>query len=407
MAEFSRRELYDRVWKEPMTKIAKEFGLSGRGLAKICERNGIPVPPRGYWAKKGAGKRVARPPLLELDGERPARIGVKPYRPFVRPQPEGGSETTTPRPKPYKEMMDDVLKELKPVTVPKTLRNPHPVVARWVDGDRQDRELWERLGRVGYRSPDPSPLERRRFRILSALFTTLETHGFTAEQGTNRRDLWVRIGRDKVPLSVEEHIRQRRYRLSEEERAERQTRQVWKQTREATGELILKIKSATPAGVPGEWQDEDDAKLETKLREIVAAFIATVAYTGECRKQEDERAHQRHLAEVERRKQEERRQAEIARKKVLRIHAKSWRMAADLRAYIAAVEEAGRTGGVDATEEDLAQWLDWAKAHADELDPLTNGKALSAELSATERTMRETPRPQYSAYGAVQYLFMD
>lgn len=408
MAEFSRRELYDRVWKEPMTKVAKEFGLSDRGLAKICERNGIPVPPRGYWAKKGAGKRAPRPPLLEIDGDRRVEtIGVNRYRPPFQPSNADETVPTTPKPKPYKEMMEDVLKELKPLNVPATLRNPHSLIARWLEADRRDRELWDHVGRHGYRSPDTPPMEKCRLRVLSALFKALEAHGFTAEQGTYRRDLWVRIGQDKVLLSVEERIRQRRYKLSDKEKAERRTSQVWTQTREPTGELVLKIKSATPDGVPGEWHDEDDAKLETKLHVAVAAFIATVAYAGACREREAERAHQRYLDEMERRKQEELRQAEVARKKVLRIHAKSWRMAADLRAYIAAIEDAARNGDVNAPEEETVQWLEWAKTHADELDPLTNGQALSAELSATERAMREIPKLQYSAYGAVQYLLMD
>ncbi len=45
----NRKELYDLVWKKPMVEIAKLYGLSDRGLAKLCERNGVPVPPRGYW----------------------------------------------------------------------------------------------------------------------------------------------------------------------------------------------------------------------------------------------------------------------------------------------------------------------------------------------------------------------
>ena len=32
--------------------------MSDRGLAKICAAANIPVPTRGYWAKKQAGKRV-------------------------------------------------------------------------------------------------------------------------------------------------------------------------------------------------------------------------------------------------------------------------------------------------------------------------------------------------------------
>jgi hypothetical protein len=45
LQNLTREELYERVWKELMTKLAKEFGLSDRGLAKICERNGISILP--------------------------------------------------------------------------------------------------------------------------------------------------------------------------------------------------------------------------------------------------------------------------------------------------------------------------------------------------------------------------
>ncbi len=59
----TRQELYDRVWQTPMVKIAAEYGISGRGLAKLCERHGIPVPGRGHWAIKKAGYEVEPDPL--------------------------------------------------------------------------------------------------------------------------------------------------------------------------------------------------------------------------------------------------------------------------------------------------------------------------------------------------------
>ena len=40
----TRKELYDRVWTEPMQKLGKDFGLSDVGLAKTCRRYAIPVP---------------------------------------------------------------------------------------------------------------------------------------------------------------------------------------------------------------------------------------------------------------------------------------------------------------------------------------------------------------------------
>ena len=61
-----RSALFDRVWSVPVDKLAKEWGLSGRGLAKACRRLQIPVPPRGYWARVAAGQRVRRPKLPTL-----------------------------------------------------------------------------------------------------------------------------------------------------------------------------------------------------------------------------------------------------------------------------------------------------------------------------------------------------
>jgi hypothetical protein len=61
--EISREDLYERVWSEPIQKLSKEYGLSDVGLAKTCRRFNIPIPPRGYWAKKQAGHRVSKPSL--------------------------------------------------------------------------------------------------------------------------------------------------------------------------------------------------------------------------------------------------------------------------------------------------------------------------------------------------------
>jgi len=61
---YNREELYDKVWKLPMTQLAKEQGISDVGMAKVFRKLYIPVPGRGYWAKKAAGGKVpARPPL--------------------------------------------------------------------------------------------------------------------------------------------------------------------------------------------------------------------------------------------------------------------------------------------------------------------------------------------------------
>ena len=59
----TRESIYQRVWSQPLTIVAKEVGLTGNALAKICDRLLVPYPPRGYWAKQSVGKAPDRPPL--------------------------------------------------------------------------------------------------------------------------------------------------------------------------------------------------------------------------------------------------------------------------------------------------------------------------------------------------------
>lgn len=42
--KLSRKELYDFIWNTPITKLAKEYGLSDVGLAKLCKRHLSPYP---------------------------------------------------------------------------------------------------------------------------------------------------------------------------------------------------------------------------------------------------------------------------------------------------------------------------------------------------------------------------
>jgi hypothetical protein len=61
-----RAELFERVWSEPVETLAKQWGLSGRGLGKACDRLQIPVPPRGFWARLRNGQKIRRPRLPDL-----------------------------------------------------------------------------------------------------------------------------------------------------------------------------------------------------------------------------------------------------------------------------------------------------------------------------------------------------
>lgn len=61
--KFTRLELYELVWSEPLRKLAKQFGISDVAIAKRCRKSNIPLPGLGYWAKKEAGKKVFQAPF--------------------------------------------------------------------------------------------------------------------------------------------------------------------------------------------------------------------------------------------------------------------------------------------------------------------------------------------------------
>ena len=116
--ELNRNDLYEQVWKKPMTHLAKKHGISDVGLRKICRKLNIPTPTIGYWAKLQFGKKFVHPPLPKL------KYGEK----------ETYTLHVQPNSKKYLEI-DPRIKEFiareetaSPITVPERLVDPHPLV---------------------------------------------------------------------------------------------------------------------------------------------------------------------------------------------------------------------------------------------------------------------------------------
>jgi hypothetical protein len=75
---YDRLTLYEEVWKDPITVVAKRYGISDVALHKICNKLHIPQPPRGYWAKIKAGaKNLNKTPLPKFKG--PDKIIINRY----------------------------------------------------------------------------------------------------------------------------------------------------------------------------------------------------------------------------------------------------------------------------------------------------------------------------------------
>jgi len=63
---WSRVELYNEVWNEPLVKLSLKYGISDVRLGKVCRKLRIPHPGRGYWAKTAVGQIVEQVGLPEF-----------------------------------------------------------------------------------------------------------------------------------------------------------------------------------------------------------------------------------------------------------------------------------------------------------------------------------------------------
>jgi len=61
---YTRTEIFDLLWMEAASKVAKRLGISDVGLAKWCRQHDVPKPRSGYWSKKLHGVEVPDKPKL-------------------------------------------------------------------------------------------------------------------------------------------------------------------------------------------------------------------------------------------------------------------------------------------------------------------------------------------------------
>ena len=116
----TREELYEMVWVTPMSRLASEHGISGNGLAKICDPLGVPYPPRDYWAKKDAGKPVVtfKLPPRKDDVPQAAEIHPTPPKEASRPEVERSAIAAA--------------EKIAGIAVPESLDDLHPRVKAWI-----------------------------------------------------------------------------------------------------------------------------------------------------------------------------------------------------------------------------------------------------------------------------------
>jgi len=90
----TREQLYEAVWSMPIVQLAKRYGLSDFGLAKVCKRHQVPRPGLEYWSKNQHGKIGPKPALPALEDPKLQRVSLveRPAPPDTQSEPERFAE---------------------------------------------------------------------------------------------------------------------------------------------------------------------------------------------------------------------------------------------------------------------------------------------------------------------------
>ncbi len=367
MKQISREELYELVWRKPMTKLAEEFGLSDQGLSKICARHAIPRPPRGYWAKLEAGKEVQKHELPSCPAGTASIILFPQSGQFQRKSRKSAKRVAR------------VVVNVGKISIPGTLRNLHPIVAAWVDEHR--KEQVERRARFRARQPDDlwwgeetlADLTERdlyRFRVTSALLKGFEAQGGRALEGSIRGKLRLEASGEKFEIAVVEKMYQFHGRPSDEPKGWTAFPYHHNSALAPTGFLRFTITTYLGTGVKKEWVETSKLNGEDLLPTVIAGFLlagpALVARREEFAER-DRRIEAQRVAEEERRHLA---QLEQEKWRLFRDRAKDWEEAQRLRSFLAALEANPHSLAEEIDGMPAADWLKWAHRKVEELDPL-------------------------------------
>ena len=391
MPVLTRKELYDLVWSMPVLKVAESFGLSDVGLAKICERHRVPVPPRGYWAKKESGKKVKQAVFTEADDPLLDRIQIASMKSALPEPVREIIERNRTQRKAAQSERSDLMKapQVDPVD------DPHPAVKATVAVLRRSKPSKSGVvqavgsGLCGITIGGGS-VERVVY-ILDHLAGACEARGISVKPAETCMN--ATIGQDTVTFQVLEKTKQVPHVLTDAEiAAEEKRRKRWSQSRNPwddldfspgppkfdsvrTGELWLEIRG-WESGLRRSWRDGKTQVLETLIDQIVDGLEARIV-ADRCRREAHERA-EAERQELERRRAlaRARNERERLRKSLLMKLITSERKATQIREWIAA----SKCYLAEHRDADLDRMTSWATRQLEELEGFLDPARLSADI---------------------------
>jgi hypothetical protein len=331
--------------------------MSGRGLGKLCARYRIPVPPRGFWAKKQHGHRVRQTPLP--DGTDKEQIVFEPTETVEKQEepPEVARERT---PEWRIEVREDLaithpLVKRAAAAIRKTLREtPKNGVVRW-----QER-YQAKLAKPGSGNLDIAVSKgslSRALRIMQALLVAFERRGF-AVRITDKNETFVTVMAEAFQIALVERLKQVTVKHTYGNRVDL----------EPSGRLIVRIgASYHNAGV----SDGESRRVEDSLNRFVVNLVRRAYEAKRQRAVNAERQQRWAVQDEKNRLAQQQRDSEALRRRRLRTAAVRWARHQRKIDFVNAVQRRVRKGELNADERENAErWLAWAFERLRAADPI-------------------------------------
>ncbi|WP_293985652.1 hypothetical protein [Sphingobium sp.] len=377
----SRTELHTLVWAEPLRHLAGRFGISDQSLAKLCDRFDIPRPRPGHWNKVAAGKEISVPALP------PAKAGMD-EKIEITPVPDGGASSTAHDP------IAAARQNGKGVRVADRLSDPHPIVAGWLANRREatarGRLVYDIWPNRPVRAAPFTPIERRRLRILDTLFKTLKEEEIVIAE-TDRHGPVARCGQDEIAFQLRPRLKEVRQLLPPEERRWHGPGKQYRRELVETDVLVFEIKRWLPGDLPRVWQDGRKGMIEDRVGDILTTLLAAFPMMAAAREEAEERQRLRETEQRRRQILAQELKLDRDRFRCFLEQAARWREAGLARDFLMALRAAIPDSSLEIGGRPAAEWLEWAQAHVQAHDPLTQGSCavFRSIAEVTEKTYRD------------------
>lgn len=353
--EWDREKLFEQLWTAPTRIVAREYGLSDVGLAKICRKLQIPKPGVGYWRKKQCGFALERPKLPPLKA--PAKLVSRIQMP-APPKPKETSDTTP-----------------EPLRIPPPSTVLHPMVRQTQRAfAKGSPDQFGRLRPSDFRLPHfdlrvtSSGLEKA-VGFMDRLARFAEANEIRIVPASKERgDITLRfqVDGEEIRTFLLERVRGKRRDLTPAEKREHDQwpslgRRDFAYVYVACNRFVFEIENYSDG--QRKWAESEEQTIDDFIEPIIRSMRAAAVYEKQLRARRAAE-HQRQLVEQRVRwKQQER----IDR---LRKNIEKWEEAQRVRAYLTAVREKVQAAeGEVKTDSPIARFLSWAQRYADDLDP--------------------------------------